>query len=74
MVECAGCHANVSTSTKTSDVNLPTIARCSECHSDSGGARADCVLCHSYHPHEGDFAGPKPAGFPALLKKRGAGR
>jgi len=30
-------------------VLLPTIESCRTCHGKSGGARADCAECHTYH-------------------------
>lgn len=48
---CASCH-NVAGSVKASDVNLPKIARCRDCH---GGQDANtevpsaCAMCHDYH-------------------------
>lgn len=45
---CAGCHAGVQASTRSADVLLPGIESCRECHGVT--ARADCVLCHGYHP------------------------
>ncbi len=50
---CAECH-EAATSSKTSDVLLPTIATCRKCHGTSAArmgssVTADCVLCHDYH-------------------------
>lgn len=45
---CAECH-RASSSTRTEDVLMPSIATCRECHRDSGGARSGCVECHLYH-------------------------
>ena len=46
---CVACHAGAETSEKTSDVLLPRINSCRECHFEPGGARALCVRCHVYH-------------------------
>lgn len=55
MLECAACHEGVTQSKKTSDVLLPGIQVCQECHrvvtrgEVAQGAPADCVTCHLYH-------------------------
>jgi predicted CXXCH cytochrome family protein len=46
---CADCHRGVQTSQRTSDVLLPGIAVCQECHTTPTGARSECVTCHVYH-------------------------
>jgi hypothetical protein len=46
---CEDCHTTARTSQQTSDVLLPGIATCQECHSASSGARLECVTCHVYH-------------------------
>lgn len=49
---CESCHQGTRTSTKTSDVLLPEISNCRECHVQEdrpGFVTSDCVLCHSYH-------------------------
>jgi hypothetical protein len=53
MVSCVGCH-DAERSTETTDVLLPSIAVCRECHRESGGARAACVECHLYHDKSKD--------------------
>jgi hypothetical protein len=53
---CASCH-NVKASTKASDVNLPKIARCQECHGGQDAHKqvpSACAMCHDYHNN--DFA------------------
>ena len=50
---CVECH-EAATSSKTSDVLLPTIATCRKCHGTSvatigSSIAADCVVCHNYH-------------------------
>ena len=51
MLLCAGCHPVALASTKTTDVLLPGIAVCRECHvsGKQDAARATCVECHIYH-------------------------
>jgi hypothetical protein len=49
MEACSLCHP-AETSTRTSDVLMPRISICQECHNTrAGGARSDCVECHLYH-------------------------
>jgi predicted CXXCH cytochrome family protein len=52
---CTTCHAGAQTSTKTSDVLLPTITSCLGCHNQQSvqSARTDCVECHTYHNQVG---------------------
>ncbi len=45
---CIDCH-KVMKSELTSDLNLPSIKSCIDCHSPQGGIRSDCTSCHSYH-------------------------
>lgn len=49
---CEHCHRPdlaASQSTQTSDVLLPGITSCQECHSSAGGVSFQCVMCHQYH-------------------------
>jgi hypothetical protein len=57
-VSCESCHAGARTSEKTSDVLLPRVDSCRECHSSLGDShprgghstvKSDCIMCHSYH-------------------------
>jgi hypothetical protein len=49
MLDCAQCHPAAG-SKETSDVLLPKIETCFECHSKQDRrARSDCVECHQYH-------------------------
>lgn len=51
MMACADCHA-AADSTDASDVLMPDIAVCRDCHlgQESGsGLRSGCISCHSYH-------------------------
>jgi hypothetical protein len=61
-VECAACH-RVDKSTQTSDILLPSIAVCRECHGVEPATvgvmpvRDDCVLCHTFHAESEPFPG-----------------
>ena len=48
---CETCHANIRTSERASDVNLPNIASCRSCHAPEQTARraTGCESCHTYH-------------------------
>ncbi|WP_439534768.1 cytochrome c3 family protein, partial [Polymorphobacter sp.] len=71
---CLACHTGASTSRAATDVLLPKVAQCRDCHG-SGNARtavaASCDTCHGYHgPGSGTAAptviagGGPPAGPP----------
>ena len=51
--ECSACHA-AATSSDASEVLMPGIAGCRECHAGAVAqptqVRSDCGLCHDYHP------------------------
>lgn len=51
-VKCASCH-DVASSKKASDVAMPAIATCRECHGGSKPVEAkvtsNCLLCHGFH-------------------------
>lgn len=51
MLVCDGCHKDVNKSAKTSDVLLPGIAVCRECHvsGKQDAANGNCAECHVYH-------------------------
>jgi len=52
-LDCQSCH-KAQFSQNTSDILMPTIKQCMDCHhTGSGGARADCSECHKYHPENG---------------------
>ncbi len=59
MLACTECH-KAKQSKETTDVLLPSIATCRDCHRDSGGARSGCVECHLYHDKakDRDLNGP----------------
>lgn len=49
---CLSCH-QAKKSTQSSDVMLPGMPKCEECHSEQAAAEripVQCVSCHSYHP------------------------
>lgn len=51
-LSCESCHANISKSTETSDLSLPGIETCRDCHVEeerAGYVRSDCAQCHVYH-------------------------
>lgn len=56
MASCVSCHA-AQTSRETSDVLMPSIATCQQCHKPTRGAESRCFECHEYH----DWAAAKPA-------------
>jgi Cytochrome c7 and related cytochrome c len=53
MVECTGCHLKIPQSKLTSDINIPGIEVCRDCHKQGGpkanAAEGRCFECHSYH-------------------------
>jgi len=51
MLVCESCHKNARKSEKTSDVLIPGIAVCRNCHipGRQDAARANCAECHLYH-------------------------
>ena len=56
---CVECHP-AARSTATTDVLVPSIKTCSECHQGAAAARSSCVECHRYHDKtlERDPSGP----------------
>ena len=58
---CVDCH-KVMTSELTSDLNLPSIKSCVECHSPKGGIDDRCIVCHSYHNSQPGSLSPKASG------------
>ncbi|HEX5631901.1 MAG TPA: cytochrome c3 family protein, partial [Gemmatimonadales bacterium] len=51
-VKCADCH-QVAGSKKATDVSMPAIGKCRECHGGSrpteGKVTSNCLLCHGFH-------------------------
>ena len=56
LTSCTSCHA-ATTSRLTSDVLMPSIATCQQCHKPSRGAESRCFECHEYH----EWKNAKPA-------------
>jgi hypothetical protein len=57
MVQCASCHAKANDSRLTSDVLIPGIQTCRQCHRPGpDAAEARCFECHTYH----DWSKEKP--------------
>jgi hypothetical protein len=54
-MDCASCHA-VAASTRSSDVAMPAIGKCRECHVGAravlGKVTSDCAACHRFHGGE----------------------
>ncbi|MBM3813157.1 MAG: hypothetical protein FJW20_16155 [Acidimicrobiia bacterium] len=48
-MECASCHTAAAASKTTSDVLIPKMADCEQCHGDSGTHLDRCAQCHQYH-------------------------
>ena len=49
---CTSCHENAQKSEKSSDVLMPKIEICRECHSgatDKVKLPSDCLMCHQFH-------------------------
>lgn len=56
-VACAECHSGAKDSKLTSDVLLPGIATCQQCHrAENPSAATNCTECHVYH----DWSKAKP--------------
>lgn len=87
LLNCTACHNNVERSSLTSDILLPKVDNCRQCHAAEaagGSARADCVECHEYHHGAGDdldgpfsldlqLTAPEKARRPWSLSGRGEG-
>jgi hypothetical protein len=56
LTNCTSCHP-AGTSRETSDVLMPSIATCQQCHKPARGAESRCFECHEYH----DWTNAKPA-------------
>ena len=77
--DCSSCHA-ADSSNKATDLILPTLATCRECHMGAAAQQAEvpstCAMCHSYHPpdfrrrQEGPQS-PAPDRVASLLPLRG---
>jgi hypothetical protein len=66
MVRCASCHAKASLSRETSDVLIPGIQTCQQCHrAGRDAAEARCFECHTYH----DWSKEKPVAGKYTVKQ-----
>jgi len=66
MVECVSCHAKANQSRETSDVLLPGVQSCRQCHhSGQDAAEARCFECHAYH----DWSKEKPVAGKFTIKQ-----
>jgi hypothetical protein len=66
MVECASCHAKATESRETSDVLIPGIQTCRQCHhAGQDAAEARCFECHRYH----DWSKEKPVAGKYTVKQ-----
>lgn len=55
MMTCTSCHAGAATSQVTSDVLLPGIQNCQQCHRPRiDAAESRCFECHTYHDWRGE--------------------
>jgi predicted CXXCH cytochrome family protein len=49
---CVSCHPGAPKSKRATDILLPDIARCRECHGGAGSSAkvaSDCLMCHPFH-------------------------
>lgn len=49
MAKCTNCHESAPNSEATSDVLLPKINSCRQCHNAGGTANPACLECHLFH-------------------------
>lgn len=65
--QCTSCH-KAETSGAASDLLLPGIAQCRDCHQGESARKAEvpsgCAMCHSYHPRS------EPAAAPPRIARR----
>jgi len=56
---CQSCHDRAEHSKKSSDILMPGIQKCRDCHGgthDGSKLDSDCVMCHRFHlPNRGRF-------------------
>jgi len=72
-LKCESCHSGARQSTKTSDVLMPRIETCRDCHSSSsnmGKVSSKCIMCHSYHDQL-QLDPEQKREIPEVLKKAG---
>jgi hypothetical protein len=64
LLDCQSCHQGAAASEKTSDVLMPDISTCKQCHNrTTTGVRSDCLECHLYHDR-----GAEPTGLHGRMK------
>lgn len=68
-VACVECHGQAVKSTETTDVLLPQMKVCQDCHHERGGARTRCVECHLYH----DKVRERPLDGPYTIRQLAGG-
>jgi predicted CXXCH cytochrome family protein len=69
---CLSCHA-ARKSQDSSDLMIPGIAKCTECHGDKAASdrvTLQCVSCHDYHPRESSVLGPTSISLTTRLDAR----
>jgi predicted CXXCH cytochrome family protein len=66
---CEDCHRKARASEQTTDVLLPGIASCQECHARASEVRSACVTCHVYHDRS-----ELERGLPQYMEDRFVGR
>jgi len=66
---CLECHEQAATGRFTTDIMLPSIESCRQCHTPAAGVRSDCVMCHVYHAP----LTPSPPGTITIEEYIGAG-
>jgi hypothetical protein len=66
MLECVSCHTKANASRETSDVLIPGIQTCQQCHrTGQDAAEARCFECHTYH----DWSKEKPVAGKYTVKQ-----
>ena len=66
MVQCSSCHAKANDSVETSDVLIPGVQTCRQCHhAGKDAAEARCFECHVYH----DWTKEKPVAGKYTIKE-----
>jgi len=74
-MSCVDCHGQASGSTMTSDVLLPDLQTCVNCHHTGGrdrmAASNNCVTCHVYHDRSKEQTPMKGRTLEELLGKHG---
>jgi predicted CXXCH cytochrome family protein len=75
---CTDCHKNAERSEKSSDIMMPGIETCRDCH---GGAKdtqklaSDCLMCHQFHlPNRGLFDADATMRMKGVLNANGTKR